>query len=775
MTRCSCNKVIPKAFRNKPILQSAKARHHTQIYNLQMVNVARNEAKQRYHELLDKIKLLTEELKHELSEQDFADIQRVTEKSREQRHVKEKNRLKDKFNHLSGTDIPTYTTSNIVKTSTLVLSKDVIPDEHKELLNLGPNFVPAFNRAPIMDIVTSVEAIASRMNTTTDETCEAELLRHDVSNILEKYVNKKLPTNLTKQQSKALREMKSNNNLKIVPFDKGNGFAVLDSKDMFDKINDQLGEAREIEKDPTKTLVNKFQVEISRLRKEDKINKQTFYAMYPSDAVPPRLYGLIKAHKPSKNFPMRCVVSTIGTPYYGTSSYLVKLIQPTLNKCDIRVINSASFVDEAKDWTIDANEIQVSFDVVALYPSIPIKRAIDAMMHILQNDEADVRERTNLSMSDIRKLLELSLSTCYFLWNDKIYSIEDSGPIGLSLMVVIAEGYLQFIEKNAMDVALVANVAPKTFKRYVDDSHARFDTCEEMVKFHQILNEQDERIQYTIENEVDGGIAFLDVKLQNNRDGKYEFQVYRKDAITNVQIKPTSSVDPKMYIGVFKGFLARAIRICSDQHLKDEVEFLIKVFIENGYSEIVLRNTSQKYLENRSNSRESIDQTTQKVVKIPWIPILGPKLRSALKKRNIKTVFTSGRSLKDILCKHKSALPRNSYAGVYAVQCGCSKTYIGESKKRVATRLKEHERDIFHGRWSNTGAAGHAAICTNNFSFEEAQTIAYESSYHRRKVREALEIRLATRTGTSLVNRDEGTICTTTQWNPLLGRLTSVL
>ena len=345
----------------------------------------------------------------------------------------------------------------------------------------------------------------------------------------------------------------------------------------------------------------------------------------------------------------------------------------------------------------------------------------------------------------------------------------------LMMLLMFGLALANYIEKNAMDVALVANVAPKTFKRYVDDSHARFDTCEEMVKFHQILNEQDERIQYTIENEVDGGIAFLDVKLQNNRDGKYEFQVYRKDAITNVQIKPTSSVDPKMYIGVFKGFLARAIRICSDQHLKDEVEFLIKVFIENGYSEIVLRNTSQKYLENRSNSRESIDQTTQKVVKIPWIPILGPKLRSALKKRNIKTVFTSGRSLKDILCKHKSALPRNSYAGVYAVQCGCSKTYIGESKKRVATRLKEHKRNIFHGRWSNTGAAGHAAICTNNFSFEEAQTIAFESSYHRRKVCEALEIRRATRTGTSLVNRDEGTICTITQWNPLLGRLTSVL
>ena len=141
-----------------------------------MLNVAGNEAKQRYHELLHKIKLLTEELKRELSEQHFSDIQRVTETSRERRYVKEKSRLQDKFNQLSGTDIPTFTSSNIVKSSTLVLTKDTIPDDHKELLNLGPNFVPSLNRAPIMDIVTSVEAVASRMNTTTDETRDAEIL-----------------------------------------------------------------------------------------------------------------------------------------------------------------------------------------------------------------------------------------------------------------------------------------------------------------------------------------------------------------------------------------------------------------------------------------------------------------------------------------------------------------------------------------------------------------------------------------------------------------------
>ena len=34
---------------------------------------------------------------------------------------------------------------------------------------------------------------------------------------------------------------------------------------------------------------------------------------YPSDPLPPRMYGTIKAHKSEKNYPMRIVVSTIGT------------------------------------------------------------------------------------------------------------------------------------------------------------------------------------------------------------------------------------------------------------------------------------------------------------------------------------------------------------------------------------------------------------------------------------------------------------------------------
>ena len=97
-------------------------------------------------------------------------------------------------------------------------------------------------------------------------------------------------------------------------------------------------------------MLNKFQKELAELRKENKFDSKTYFNLYPSDAIPPRLFGVIKAHKPKKNYPMRTMVTTIGTAPYGTSKYLVEIIQPTLNKNNHRVMNSSLFVNEAATW-----------------------------------------------------------------------------------------------------------------------------------------------------------------------------------------------------------------------------------------------------------------------------------------------------------------------------------------------------------------------------------------------------------------------------------------
>ena len=133
-------------------------------------------------------------------------------------------------------------------------------------------------------------------------------------------------------------------------------------------------------------------------------------------------------------------------------------------------------MEEAKEWNISPSEIQISFDVVNLYPSVPIDEAVAVIIEILNNDADDLRKRTKLTLTDIHKLIELCLSTNYFVFDNRIRILENSGPTGLALMVVISEAFQQRSEDKALQEALVTNLAPLTFKRYADNSHARFET-----------------------------------------------------------------------------------------------------------------------------------------------------------------------------------------------------------------------------------------------------------------------------------------------------------
>ena len=119
----------------------------------------------------------------------------------------------------------------------------------------------------------------------------------------------------------------------------------------------------------------------------------------------------------------------------------------------------------------------------------------------------------------------------------------------------------------------------------------------------------------------------------NNRTGKYEFNIYRKDAITNVQVKTASCHDPKILRCIFKGFVHRALSICSEKYINDELNVLINVFIENGYKEDDLRKIMEEVISkynkqiNKKSSSEYINTDNNQTISVPWIPGVSPKLR----------------------------------------------------------------------------------------------------------------------------------------------------
>jgi hypothetical protein len=667
-----------------------------------------------------------------------------------------------------------------VKNPVLNLRGDEIPQHHQELLKLGPKFVPNPQRVPLMDIITVAECSSLKLEYS-KKVREAQTLRKDVLRVLK--MKKPSRDNLTRDQRRAISEIVRDEETSIYPFDKGAGMVRISTESANQKIREQLGETTIVDQDPTDGFVVKIQKKLSKLRKLGRFSDKEYERMYPSDAIPPRMYGMIKAHKPEKDFPMRLVVSTIGTANYGLSEYLVKITQNTLNKNPIRIKNSQSFVDEAKTWEIAPDEVQVSYDVVNLYPSVPIKESIDVLISQLEKDREDLKKHTKLRIKEIKELLELCLSKCYFLYNGEIHKLENKGPIGLSLMVTMAESYLQHLEDRAIENALHSQppMNPKTHKRYVDDSHSRFEIMNQASRFLVELNSQDERIQYTMETEAeDKSLAFLNVRSKNTGEGRYEFKIHRKKAITNVQVRPESGHDPNILSGIFKGFVHQALKICSPHHLEHEMEFLVGVFKENGYDERMLRKWTRQVREKpdeRINpTPETNDNAEQmQTVTLPWIPGVSPSLKKAFRKAGFKVAFKAGANLQTILAKkNKVKLPPNSNPGIYKIPCPCGvPPYVGKTKLRTCKRLGQHQEYICKEQWERSGAAQHAKTCPAGPDFGNATMLKTENRHFERSVREALEIqrhRSAPKFGG--INQDEGQYVKTSFWMPFMDTIT---
>ena len=162
-------------------------------------------------------------------------------------------------------------------------------------------------------------------------------------------------------------------------------------------------------------------------------------------------------------------------------------MQPTFIKNHHKVKISRSSVSQAQTWKIEPDEIQVSYDVTNLYPSIPIDKTIDVIPQQLSEDYEDPKTRTKLTLVDIQQLIELCVCECYFFGDNDIWNFFNSGSIGLSIMVVLSESYLQNLENNATELALTFDIAPKIFHRYVDDSHARFESRNNATEFLNVL------------------------------------------------------------------------------------------------------------------------------------------------------------------------------------------------------------------------------------------------------------------------------------------------
>ena len=126
--------------------------------------------------------------------------------------------------------------------------------------------------------------------------------------------------------------------------------------------------------------------------------------------VLPKIYRLPKIHKP--NVPLCPIVSFIGTATYQLAKFLMQILVPLVGNTKYTVKNSSEFVELISFIKLGKSESQVSFDVVSLFTSVPLKTAKTIVANRV-GDDCTLGERTSLAVPEIMEALDICLQSSF--------------------------------------------------------------------------------------------------------------------------------------------------------------------------------------------------------------------------------------------------------------------------------------------------------------------------------------------------------------------------
>ena len=221
-----------------------------------------------------------------------------------------------------------------------------------------------------MEIIAGVEPVLHR-HRDKGAACAARAAVCNV-NIVSKA--KPPPSNITKDERRALEELRKNPDIVIAKADKGNATVVMDRKAYEEKATEVLEKSpvKRIGQDQTKRIENRINRYPKTLRDRGSIDSNVYNELRVSVKCtrPALFYGLPKIHKP--DVPVRPIVSYVGHALYNTSKHLSRILSPFAASFSSFVQNSAHLCKILRNVTIGDDKVLVRFDVKSLYTSVPI-------------------------------------------------------------------------------------------------------------------------------------------------------------------------------------------------------------------------------------------------------------------------------------------------------------------------------------------------------------------------------------------------------------------
>ena len=123
-----------------------------------------------------------------------------------------------------------------------------------------------------------------------------------------------------------------------------------------------------------------------------------------------------------------------------------------VGKSPHHINNTQDFVEQVKHITLAPGECLSSYDVSALFTSVPVHPALNIIKDLLEKDHT-LKERTVLAVNDIILLLELCLKDTYFSFQDQFYEQVEGAAKGPPVSPIVSNLYMEYLEQKTLSTA----------------------------------------------------------------------------------------------------------------------------------------------------------------------------------------------------------------------------------------------------------------------------------------------------------------------------------
>ena len=181
--------------------------------------------------------------------------------------------------------------------------------------------------------------------------------------------------------------------------------------------------------------------------------------------------------------------------------------------------------------------------------------------------------------------------------------------------------------------------------------------------------------EFSIEEEIDFKIPFLDVLIERvEHNFNSQFTGNQTNIFSCIHYYSSHALSIKL--ATFSVIFMRALKICSNEYLLEEIYFIFSIGRKHKYPDFILHKAYNKPLTTFNTDKAiSPEKIVRNFLVLPYHQCLQSLVRLFKINFNISLVFSYNSTIKNLLIKNT---PGNRNSCIYKIPCStCNSYYVG--------------------------------------------------------------------------------------------------